>query len=84
MRELSRNGRSTTPGSWLDKGLVERVQQVGLAFVAGYPARWVFHCQMLSHQSAEMRGHIEVGWARLCEFSLVRPASGSRCASLGC
>ena len=59
-RVLSRNGVSTNYREWQDTVLLERQDQVEIAFVADNPGDWMFHCHILEHQASGMMGVIRV------------------------
>jgi FtsP/CotA-like multicopper oxidase with cupredoxin domain len=57
--ELSRNGGPPDPGL-RDTVLLEREEEVVVAFVADNPGRWMIHCHMLEHQHSGMESWFEV------------------------
>ena len=59
-RVVERNGAPVTGAPWRDTELVERDEQVRIAFVADNPGKWLFHCHMLEHQAAGMLTWLEV------------------------
>ncbi len=59
-RVLSRNGEPTTFREWRDTVLLEREDQVKIAFVADNPGDWMFHCHILEHQASGMMGVMRV------------------------
>jgi FtsP/CotA-like multicopper oxidase with cupredoxin domain len=59
-RVLSRNGEPTAYRQWQDTVLLEREDQVEVAFVADNPGDWMFHCHILEHQASGMMGVIRV------------------------
>ncbi len=48
-------------GPLRDTLLVNRGQRREIAFVADNPGKWLFHCHMLSHQTAGMKTWLQVG-----------------------
>lgn len=56
---VERNGKAVTGSPWRDTELVERNEQVAIAFVADNPGKWLFHCHMLEHTAAGMITWIE-------------------------
>ncbi len=59
-RVIERNGKPVADAPWRDTELVERNEQVRIAFVADNPGKWLFHCHMLEHAAAGMITWIEV------------------------
>ncbi|MGI9317031.1 MAG: multicopper oxidase domain-containing protein, partial [bacterium] len=59
-RILSRNGKPSTYREWQDTVLLEREDQVEIAFVADNPGDWMFHCHILEHQASGMMGVLRV------------------------
>lgn len=59
-RVISRNGEPTAYREWQDTVLLERQDQVDLAFVADNPGDWMFHCHILEHQASGMMGVLRV------------------------
>lgn len=59
-RVLSRNGEATTHRQWQDTVLLERQDQVEIAFVADNPGDWMLHCHILEHQASGMMGVIKI------------------------
>jgi FtsP/CotA-like multicopper oxidase with cupredoxin domain len=57
--EIERNGGSPAPGM-RDTVLLERNEDVTIAFVADNPGRWMIHCHMLEHQHSGMETWFEV------------------------
>jgi len=53
-RVLSRNGEPTQYREWQDTVLLEREEQVEIAFVGDNPGDWMFHCHILEHQASGM------------------------------
>jgi FtsP/CotA-like multicopper oxidase with cupredoxin domain len=53
-RVLSRNGKPTRYREWQDTVLLERDEQVEIAFVGDNPGDWMFHCHILEHQASGM------------------------------
>ena len=52
--------RHDRPGTWRDTALLDRGEQMEVAFVADNPGRWMLHCHMLEHQMAGMATWFEV------------------------
>jgi FtsP/CotA-like multicopper oxidase with cupredoxin domain len=59
-RVVSRNGVPTRYREWQDTVLVGPRERVEVAFVAGNPGDWMFHCHVLEHQESGMMGVIRV------------------------
>ena len=59
-RVVERNSQPVTGAPWRDTELVNRNEQVKIAFVADNPGKWLFHCHMLEHQAVGMLTWIEV------------------------
>lgn len=59
-RVISRNGEPTPYREWQDTVLLERQDQVDIAFVADNPGDWMFHCHILEHQASGMMGVLRV------------------------
>jgi len=59
-RELMRSGAPVTDETWRDTVMLEREEDVAVAFVADNPGRWMLHCHMLEHQVAGMTTWFEV------------------------
>jgi len=59
-RVLSRNGRPTRYGEWLDTVLLDPQDRAEIAFVADNPGDWMFHCHILEHQEGGMMGILRV------------------------
>ena len=59
-RVLTRNGKPVPHTPWQDTVLLEREDQVEVAFVADNPGDWMFHCHILEHQAAGMMGVLRV------------------------
>ncbi len=60
-RVIERDGKPVANAPWRDTELVDRNEQVRIAFVADNPGKWLFHCHMLEHVAAGMITRIEVG-----------------------
>jgi FtsP/CotA-like multicopper oxidase with cupredoxin domain len=58
--ETARNGGPPEPGL-RDTVLLERGEEVAVAFIADNPGRWMIHCHMLEHQHSGMETWFEVG-----------------------
>ncbi|MBC8338886.1 MAG: multicopper oxidase family protein [Rhodospirillales bacterium] len=59
-RVVERNGKPVYGAPWRDTELVDRDEQVRIAFIADNPGKWLFHCHMLEHVAAGMVTWIEV------------------------
>ena len=59
-RVVRRAGKPVAGAPWRDTELVMPGERVAIAFVAGDPGKWLFHCHMLEHQAAGMITWIEV------------------------
>lgn len=57
--ELKRNGGAPEPGL-RDTVLLDRGEEVTIAFVADNPGKWMIHCHMLEHQHSGMETWFEV------------------------
>jgi len=57
---VERNGKIVHDSPWRDTELVERNEQVAIAFVADNPGKWLLHCHMLEHTAAGMITWLEV------------------------
>jgi FtsP/CotA-like multicopper oxidase with cupredoxin domain len=49
------------PPHWADTVLVQPSERVDIAFVAGEPGDWMFHCHIIDHQETGMMGYVRVG-----------------------
>jgi len=49
-----------SPDMWRDTIMIDRNQNLEIAFVADNPGRWLFHCHMLQHAVSGMRTWFEV------------------------
>ncbi|MCC7272420.1 MAG: multicopper oxidase family protein [Alphaproteobacteria bacterium] len=58
-RVLGTAGR-TVPPHWADTVLVEPKERMRIAFVAGEPGDWMFHCHIIEHQESGMMGYLRV------------------------
>lgn len=59
-RVVSRNGKATPHGEWLDTILLDPRDRAEIAFVADNPGDWMFHCHILEHQEGGMMGILRV------------------------
>ena len=59
-RVLSASKRKLPP-HWADTVIVQPSERVDIAFVAGEPGDWMFHCHIIDHQETGMMGYIRVG-----------------------
>jgi len=57
---IERDGKPVRGAPWRDTELVQRNEQVRIAFVADNPGKWLFHCHMLEHAAAGMITWFEV------------------------
>lgn len=48
------------PAHWADTVLVRPKERVRIAFVAGEPGDWMFHCHIIEHQDTGMMGYFRV------------------------
>ncbi|WP_374468134.1 multicopper oxidase family protein [Ferrovibrio sp.] len=48
------------PPHWADTVLVRPKERVRIAFVAGQPGDWMFHCHIIEHQETGMMGYLRV------------------------
>jgi len=48
------------PPHWADTVLVEPKERLRIAFVAGEPGDWMFHCHIIEHQETGMMGYFRV------------------------
>jgi len=51
-RIIARNGKPTHFREWRDTAIIAPAERVDIAFVAGKPGGWMFHCHILEHQEA--------------------------------
>jgi len=58
-RVLGSNERKLPP-HWCDTVLVTPKERVRIAFVAGLPGDWMFHCHIVEHQETGMMGYLRV------------------------
>lgn len=59
-RVLSSTKQKLAP-HWADTVLVLPNDRVEIAFVAGEPGDWMFHCHIIDHQDTGMMGYVRVG-----------------------
>jgi FtsP/CotA-like multicopper oxidase with cupredoxin domain len=48
------------PPHWADTVLVRPKERIRIAFVAGAPGDWMFHCHIIEHQETGMMGYFRV------------------------
>jgi FtsP/CotA-like multicopper oxidase with cupredoxin domain len=60
VREVAHSARDPLP-HWRDTALVERGEEVTVAFKAHNPGKWMLHCHMLEHQAGGMSTWYQVG-----------------------
>ena len=60
VRVIERGGRPVDEDALRDTVLVERDNDVTVAFVADNPGKWMLHCHMLEHEDDGMMGQFEV------------------------
>lgn len=48
------------PPHWADTVLVHAKERIRIAFVAGEPGDWMFHCHIIEHQETGMMGYLRV------------------------
>ena len=58
-RVLSASKRKL-PQHWADTVIVMPSERVDIAFVAGEPGDWMFHCHIIDHQETGMMGYVRV------------------------
>lgn len=58
-RVLSSSERDL-PVHWADTVLVRPKERIRIAFVAGEPGDWMFHCHIIEHQETGMMGYLRV------------------------
>ncbi|WP_290808494.1 multicopper oxidase family protein [Ferrovibrio sp.] len=58
-RVLSSSERDLPP-HWADTVLVRPKERIRIAFVAGEPGDWMFHCHIIEHQETGMMGYLRV------------------------
>jgi len=58
-RVLGSNERKLPP-HWADTVLVTPKERIRIAFVAGEPGDWMFHCHIVEHQETGMMGYLRV------------------------
>ena len=54
------SSRRDVPPHWSDTVLVAPKERVRIAFVAGEPGDWMFHCHIIEHQETGMMGYLRV------------------------
>ena len=59
-RVVRRGGKPVAGAPWRDTELIMPGERAAIAFVAGAPGKWLFHCHMLEHQAGGMITWIEV------------------------
>jgi FtsP/CotA-like multicopper oxidase with cupredoxin domain len=59
-RVVSRNSSPAANPPWLDTVVVDPGEELELAFVAGRPGRWLFHCHVPSHMRTGMAAVVAV------------------------
>ncbi len=59
-RVIARNGKPTQFREWRDTVNTAPGERVDIAFVAGKPGDWMFHCHILEHQEAGMMSVVRV------------------------
>ncbi len=57
---VARNGERLKEIHWRDTFIIERDEQIDIAFVADNPGKWLLHCHMLEHAAAGMQTWFEV------------------------
>src|SRR3546814_20885194 len=50
----------TLPPHWADTVLLHAKERIRIAFVAGEPGDWMFHCHIVEHQETGMMGYLRV------------------------
>jgi FtsP/CotA-like multicopper oxidase with cupredoxin domain len=54
------SSKEPRPPHWADTVLVDPKERVQIAFVAGEPGDWMFHCHIIEHQETGMMGYLRV------------------------
>ncbi len=57
---VEKNGVLLKNEPWRDTLLINRSEEIKIAFVADNPGKWLFHCHILEHQAAGMLTWIEI------------------------
>lgn len=60
VKVIERNGKPVADAPWRDTELMQRNDQIQVAFPADNPGKWMLHCHMLEHQVAGMATWFEV------------------------
>lgn len=54
------SNKEPQPVHWADTVLVDPKERIQIAFVAGQPGDWMFHCHIIEHQETGMMGYLRV------------------------
>jgi FtsP/CotA-like multicopper oxidase with cupredoxin domain len=54
------SSKEPQPVHWADTVLVDPKERLRIAFVAGEPGDWMFHCHIIEHQETGMMGYLRV------------------------
>ena len=54
------SNKEPQPVHWADTVLVDPKERLRIAFVAGEPGDWMFHCHIIEHQETGMMGYLRV------------------------
>jgi FtsP/CotA-like multicopper oxidase with cupredoxin domain len=54
------SNKEPQPVHWADTVLVDPKERLRIAFVAGAPGDWMFHCHIIEHQETGMMGYLRV------------------------
>ena len=54
------SSKAPRPSHWADTVLIDPKERVQIAFVAGEPGDWMFHCHIIEHQETGMMGYFRV------------------------
>jgi FtsP/CotA-like multicopper oxidase with cupredoxin domain len=54
------SSKTAQPPYWADTVLVDPKERIRIAFVAGAPGDWMFHCHIIEHQETGMMGYVRV------------------------
>ena len=57
---IARTGKDSPDPYWWDTVLMQRNEEMVIAFVADNPGKWMIHCHMLEHQAGGMATWFEV------------------------
>lgn len=60
MFKVIASSKEARPPHWADTVLVDPKERITIAFVAGEPGDWMFHCHIIEHQETGMMGYLRV------------------------